>query len=141
MNEIFTRLWQDITARLTGPMHLRLIIQPTCRNDPRGSWRAARRTSKSTAFPLGGSLERGPAARIVAAGVERCGKGFRRSRYFGRGLPTHRPQGSLHAGIADYRGDLSDRPIHSVPRPNRPHRKNGYADATKPRISAADCKN
>ena len=29
MNEIFTRLWQDITARLTGPMHLRLIIQPT----------------------------------------------------------------------------------------------------------------
>jgi hypothetical protein len=29
MDEIFARLWQNITARLTGPMNLRLIIQPT----------------------------------------------------------------------------------------------------------------
>jgi hypothetical protein len=29
MNEIFARLWHNITARLTGPMNLRLIIQPT----------------------------------------------------------------------------------------------------------------
>lgn len=29
MNEIVVRLWHNITARLTGPMNLRLIIQPT----------------------------------------------------------------------------------------------------------------
>jgi hypothetical protein len=29
MNEIFARVWQNIVGRLTGPMNLRLIIQPT----------------------------------------------------------------------------------------------------------------
>ena len=29
MNEIFVRVWQNLYARLTGPMNLRLIIQPT----------------------------------------------------------------------------------------------------------------
>ena len=29
MDEILARLWDNITARLTGPMHLRLIVQPT----------------------------------------------------------------------------------------------------------------
>ena len=29
MNEIFVRVWQNLCARLTGPMNLRLIIQPT----------------------------------------------------------------------------------------------------------------
>jgi hypothetical protein len=29
MNEIFARVWQNLGARLTGPMNLRLIIQPT----------------------------------------------------------------------------------------------------------------
>jgi hypothetical protein len=28
MDEIFARLWQNLYARLTGPMNLRLIIQP-----------------------------------------------------------------------------------------------------------------
>ena len=28
MNEIFARLWQNLYARVTGPMNLRLIIQP-----------------------------------------------------------------------------------------------------------------
>src|SRR5215467_13942355 len=28
MNEIFARVWQNLYARLTGPMNLRLIIQP-----------------------------------------------------------------------------------------------------------------
>jgi hypothetical protein len=29
MNEIFARVWENLTGRLTGPMNLRLIIQPT----------------------------------------------------------------------------------------------------------------
>jgi hypothetical protein len=29
MDETLARLWHNITARLTGPMHLRLIVQPT----------------------------------------------------------------------------------------------------------------
>jgi hypothetical protein len=29
MSEIFERVWQNLSARLTGPMNLRLIIQPT----------------------------------------------------------------------------------------------------------------
>jgi hypothetical protein len=29
MNEIFARVWENLYARLTGPMNLRLIIQPT----------------------------------------------------------------------------------------------------------------
>jgi hypothetical protein len=29
MNEIFARVWHNLGARLTGPMNLRLIIQPT----------------------------------------------------------------------------------------------------------------
>ena len=29
MAEILARLWQNITGRLTGPMNLRLIVQPT----------------------------------------------------------------------------------------------------------------
>ena len=29
MNEIFARVWENLNARLTGPMNLRLIIQPT----------------------------------------------------------------------------------------------------------------
>ncbi len=29
MNEIFARVWQNLYARLTGPMNLRFIIQPT----------------------------------------------------------------------------------------------------------------
>jgi hypothetical protein len=29
MNEIFARVWHNLNARLTGPMNLRLIIQPT----------------------------------------------------------------------------------------------------------------
>ena len=29
MDEIFARVWQNLYARLTGPMNLRLIIQPT----------------------------------------------------------------------------------------------------------------
>jgi hypothetical protein len=29
MDEILARLWHNITARLTGPMNLRLIVQPT----------------------------------------------------------------------------------------------------------------
>jgi hypothetical protein len=29
MNEIFARVWQNLYARLAGPMNLRLIIQPT----------------------------------------------------------------------------------------------------------------
>ena len=29
MDEILARLWHNITARSTGPMHLRLIVQPT----------------------------------------------------------------------------------------------------------------
>jgi hypothetical protein len=29
MNEIFARVWQNLNGRLTGPMNLRLIIQPT----------------------------------------------------------------------------------------------------------------
>jgi hypothetical protein len=28
MNDIFTRVWQDLVDRLTGPMNLRLVIQP-----------------------------------------------------------------------------------------------------------------
>jgi hypothetical protein len=28
MNEILTRLWENLYARVTGPMNLRLIIQP-----------------------------------------------------------------------------------------------------------------
>jgi len=28
MDEIFTRLWQDLVARTTGPMWFRLILQP-----------------------------------------------------------------------------------------------------------------
>ena len=28
MDEILARLWQNITGRLTGPMNLRLIVQP-----------------------------------------------------------------------------------------------------------------
>jgi len=29
MNEIFARVWENLGGRLTGPMNLRLIIQPT----------------------------------------------------------------------------------------------------------------
>jgi hypothetical protein len=29
MNEIFSRVWENLGGRLTGPMNLRLIIQPT----------------------------------------------------------------------------------------------------------------
>ena len=29
MDDIFARVWQNLGARLTGPMNLRLIIQPT----------------------------------------------------------------------------------------------------------------
>ena len=29
MNEIFARVWENLNGRLTGPMNLRLIIQPT----------------------------------------------------------------------------------------------------------------
>jgi hypothetical protein len=29
MNEILARVWENLNARLTGPMNLRLIIQPT----------------------------------------------------------------------------------------------------------------
>jgi hypothetical protein len=29
MNDIFTKMWENINARLTGPMNLRFIIQPT----------------------------------------------------------------------------------------------------------------
>jgi hypothetical protein len=29
MNEIFARVWHNLGSRLTGPMNLRLIIQPT----------------------------------------------------------------------------------------------------------------
>ena len=29
MNEIFARVWENLNARLTGPMNLRFIIQPT----------------------------------------------------------------------------------------------------------------
>jgi hypothetical protein len=29
MNDIFARVWQNLYARLAGPMNLRLIIQPT----------------------------------------------------------------------------------------------------------------
>lgn len=29
MEEILARLWQNITGRLTGPMNIRLIVQPT----------------------------------------------------------------------------------------------------------------
>jgi hypothetical protein len=29
MNEIFARVWQNLYARLAGPMNLRFIIQPT----------------------------------------------------------------------------------------------------------------
>ena len=29
MDEIFARVWENLYARLTGPMNLRLIIQPT----------------------------------------------------------------------------------------------------------------
>jgi hypothetical protein len=29
MNEIFARVWQNLYARLAGPMNLRLIVQPT----------------------------------------------------------------------------------------------------------------
>ena len=29
MNEIFARVWQNLYARLTGPMNLRFFIQPT----------------------------------------------------------------------------------------------------------------
>jgi hypothetical protein len=29
MNEIFARVWHNVGARLTGPMNIRLIIQPT----------------------------------------------------------------------------------------------------------------
>jgi hypothetical protein len=28
MNEIFARVWENLSGRLTGPMNLRLIIQP-----------------------------------------------------------------------------------------------------------------
>ena len=28
MNDIFARIWENLNARLTGPMNLRLIIQP-----------------------------------------------------------------------------------------------------------------
>ena len=29
MNDIFARIWENLNARLTGPMNLRFIIQPT----------------------------------------------------------------------------------------------------------------
>ncbi len=29
MNDIFARIWENLYARLTGPMNLRFIIQPT----------------------------------------------------------------------------------------------------------------
>ncbi len=29
MDDIFTRIWQDLGARITGPMSLRLFLQPT----------------------------------------------------------------------------------------------------------------
>jgi hypothetical protein len=29
MNDIFARIWENLNARFTGPMKLRLIIQPT----------------------------------------------------------------------------------------------------------------
>jgi len=29
MNEIFARIWENLYARFTGPMNLRLIMQPT----------------------------------------------------------------------------------------------------------------
>jgi hypothetical protein len=29
MNDIFSRIWENLNARLTGPMNLRFIIQPT----------------------------------------------------------------------------------------------------------------
>jgi hypothetical protein len=29
MNDIFARMWENLNARLTGPMNLRFIIQPT----------------------------------------------------------------------------------------------------------------
>ncbi len=29
MNDIFARVWENLTGRLTGPMNFRLIIQPT----------------------------------------------------------------------------------------------------------------
>jgi hypothetical protein len=29
LNDIFARIWENLIARLTGPMNIRLIIQPT----------------------------------------------------------------------------------------------------------------
>jgi hypothetical protein len=29
MNDVFARVWENLNGRLAGPMHLRLIIQPT----------------------------------------------------------------------------------------------------------------
>jgi hypothetical protein len=29
MNDIFGRVWENLNARLTGPLHFRFIIQPT----------------------------------------------------------------------------------------------------------------
>ena len=124
MNDILERVWQNLGARLTGPMNLRLIIQPTVATIL-DSCRAAGRTSRSRAFPLGSSLEPGPPPRVVATGMERRGKSFLSRDDSGCGLPTHRSPGSLHPGIADYGCDLGDRSLRSASRPDQSHRKNG----------------
>ena len=61
MDEILARLWHNITARLTGPMNLRVIIQPTVAAI--FAIRAALRDARQGRPPFLSALLRNPAHR------------------------------------------------------------------------------
>src|SRR6516225_10957305 len=76
MDEILARLWHNITARLTGPMHLRLIVQPTVAAIL--AIRAGLRDARQDRPPFLSTLLRNPAHRreLLRRGWKDVGKVF-----------------------------------------------------------------
>jgi hypothetical protein len=76
MDEILARLWHNITARLTGPMNLRLIVQPTVAAIL--AIRAGLRDARQDRPPFLSTLLRKPARRreLLRQGWKDVGKVF-----------------------------------------------------------------
>ena len=76
MDEILARLWHNLTGRLTGPMHLRLIVQPTVASIL--AIRAGLRDARQDRPPFLSTLLRNPARRheLLRQGWKDVGKVF-----------------------------------------------------------------
>ena len=76
MDDIFARVWQNLGARLTGPMNLRLILQPTVATIL--AVRAGLRDAREKRGPFLATVLRNPAHRreLLRQGWKDVGKVF-----------------------------------------------------------------